>query len=215
MSAKQHKSAEEESGGEVGLWYVSFADMITLLLAFFVMLSSFSSYDKASIHRIRSISPKRYPSAISDMREVGRNSLFDPLEAYPLQTFGEPTVGEGTTGVWTEAPPHPGTFAYRQPKAVRVPLEDLFRGDSTALTAAAARRLELLAKYLSETPYCVHVVATGPDARTSLGRQYQAAALLAQKGVSWKNIGLGAPRDVRTGGRPELILTFLPGDMLR
>ena len=50
MSEK--KKHEEEAGGEsVGLWYVSFADMITLLLSFFVMLTTFSSYSKEGMNK--------------------------------------------------------------------------------------------------------------------------------------------------------------------
>jgi hypothetical protein len=215
MSGKQHKAPEEEGGCEVGLWYVSFADMITLLLAFFVMLSSFSSYDKPSLNRIRAISPKRYASALPGMRDTGSNSLINPLEGYPLQTFGEPTTGEGTTGVWPPTPPAPGTFANHERKAVRVPLEDLFRGDTSVLSPAGARNLAVLAQYLSRTPYCVHLAAGGSDTKLALQRQYQAASFLAEKGVPWKSIGLGSPKDVRLGGRADLVLTFLPGGTLQ
>ena len=100
-------------------------------------------------------------------------------------------------------------------KAVRIPLEDLFRGDSSVLSPAGAKSLGVLARYLSRTPYSVHVSASGGDASVTLARQYQAASLLANKGVAWKSIGLGAPRNAPDGGHPELVLTFLPGGTLR
>jgi hypothetical protein len=215
MSEKRHKPAEEEGGGEVGLWYVSFADMITLLLAFFVTLSTFSSYDKNSIKRIQAVSPKRYPSAISGLRETGRNSLVDPRTDYPLRTFGDPTGGEGTTGVWPQTPPHPGTFATRQRKSVRMPLSELFHGDTAALSPAGAQSLTLLGRYLSQTPYCVHLWVHGTEERMLTSRQYQAAAQLARMGVDWAKIGLAAPRIDAGDERPELVLTFLPGGSLQ
>jgi hypothetical protein len=45
MPAKKH----EESGEKVPLWYVSFADMITLLLSFFVMLQTMAKSQDATL----------------------------------------------------------------------------------------------------------------------------------------------------------------------
>ena len=47
------KKAEEEGGESAPLWIISFADMISLLMAFFVMLSSFTSYDKSEEKKLR------------------------------------------------------------------------------------------------------------------------------------------------------------------
>jgi hypothetical protein len=44
---------EEESGESAPLWIISFADMISLLMAFFVMLSTFSSFGPAEAEKLQ------------------------------------------------------------------------------------------------------------------------------------------------------------------
>jgi hypothetical protein len=51
--AKQKKQQEEESGEGAPLWIISFADMTSLLMAFFVLLTTFSSFgpkEEAQLH---------------------------------------------------------------------------------------------------------------------------------------------------------------------
>src|SRR5689334_15799193 len=102
MSAKPHKpEAEEEGGGEVGLWYVSFADMITLLLSFFVMLTSFSSFDNESMQQIRDTSAKAYQSVLGG-RETGSNAMIEEGYSCPVQTHG---TENGLVPTWGAEPP--------------------------------------------------------------------------------------------------------------
>jgi len=52
----QHKPAppQEEEGGEgAPLWIISFADMISLLMAFFVMLSTFSGFGPSEAEKLQ------------------------------------------------------------------------------------------------------------------------------------------------------------------
>jgi len=44
---------EEESGESAPLWMISFADMMSLLMAFFVMLSTFSDFGPAEADKLR------------------------------------------------------------------------------------------------------------------------------------------------------------------
>ncbi len=55
MSNKKKHEEEDGGGHSVGLWYVSFSDMITLLLSFFVMLTTFSSYSKEDLSRFSGV----------------------------------------------------------------------------------------------------------------------------------------------------------------
>ncbi|MBI5723318.1 MAG: OmpA family protein [Planctomycetes bacterium] len=57
--SKPLKPPEEEAGESVGLWYISFADMITLLMSFFVMLQTMATDKNALLMRTGQQSFKR------------------------------------------------------------------------------------------------------------------------------------------------------------
>jgi flagellar motor protein MotB len=55
VMAKEKAQQEEESGGEgAPLWMISFADMMSLLMAFFLMLTTFSSFGPKEEDQLRS-----------------------------------------------------------------------------------------------------------------------------------------------------------------
>jgi len=69
------KKAEEESGESAPLWIISFADMISLLMAFFVMLSSFTSYDKGEEKKLRATIKATLAYAGGWLGEIPQDSL--------------------------------------------------------------------------------------------------------------------------------------------
>ena len=53
--AGKPKPQEEESGEGAPLWIISFADMISLLMAFFVMLTTFSGFGPKESAKLRKV----------------------------------------------------------------------------------------------------------------------------------------------------------------
>jgi hypothetical protein len=210
MCAKPHKKAEVDAGEGVGLWYVSFADMITLLLSFFVMMAGFSSYDNDSLDRIRNASPRMYASPLPGMLESGSNSVLDPLFSSAIQTFGAETADQGTFGVKAGASADPATFAFSQRKTISLPLDVVFQPNSSALSDTGQKCVELVARYLSASTYYVLLGTSGGDPNLSLSRQWRVATLLARRGVGMKNVALSAPQASRDAGGPQLVMTLLP-----
>jgi hypothetical protein len=119
----------EPSGEKVPIWIISFADMITLLLSFFVMLTSFSTYNKGSLDHLRQTSAMAYPS-LHSYRRMGRNSLVDGQYTCIVQTHGSESSAEATWGK-DAAPENPASTA-PGPRVFRIPLSAMFLGDSTA-----------------------------------------------------------------------------------
>lgn len=50
---KQNPKQEEDGGEGAPLWIISFADMMSLLMAFFVMLSTFSGFGPSEAEKLQ------------------------------------------------------------------------------------------------------------------------------------------------------------------
>jgi chemotaxis protein MotB len=218
MAAKP-KPAEEEGGGEsVGLWYVSFSDMITLLLSFFVMLATFSSYSKEGLNKFAGACA--YIASYSIVPGRPEHSMAPTERAYERATEGseKPTdVESGERRVsrpsaWTADP-----TAYRERHVFRIPSAQVFFGRGAALTPLGAQRLAMLADFLKRTP--CHVIVSeiavggneGARGRLALERSWSLANyLLSQRSlaagvVSISTSGTG-PTKENEGDTVELVV---------
>ena len=145
--------AEEEAGESVGLWYVSFSDMITLLLSFFVILCGFSSFDDESREKFSgvmngishfsvfggtqnahdSIVPPHDPAAES--AEDGSEKPVDPVGAGAHKPKKLPWVAE--------------LDAYKDRRVFYIPIRSVFWGKSNSLTPEGRESLIQIAAFLS------------------------------------------------------------------
>lgn len=166
MSHEKKKGGGEGEGGHsVGLWYVSFSDMITLLLSFFVMLTTFSSYDNEA--------RQRFAGAC---HYVVSNSVF-PAKDIPRQSFAQfvnPVVNYTETG--SEKPNElsdqnvtnplrgdvtPDDRAFFQQKVLTLPARSLFGRDGQ-FSEEGQRLLSCMAQYLRKNPSSV-LIACPPN----------------------------------------------------
>ncbi len=188
--AKQH---EEEGGGEVGLWYVSFADMITLLLSFFVMLTSFSSYDTESLSRIQAASGEA-GGVIRVNNAKGRNSLVDPVHDSARPTAGTEQARLDDQIQTMALPPSSdeGPSAKSTMK-LRIEGSKLFPAGSTELSGEGRASAAAIAKLMNVVPChaMISVVLPASASKASaagggeelwLARQYALLAALTEAG---------------------------------
>lgn len=165
--AKKSGGGEESGGESVGLWYVSFSDMITLLLSFFVMLTTFSSFSKESLERFSGVWAYVNNYSIFSGRSLPQESVM------PQEKFIDRTV-EGS-----EKPPADGGLepnrrakaqpwlagtnqAYADERVFYVPSTRLFWGKGASMMEAGRKHLDLLAKYLRLVPCQVAVGESNP-----------------------------------------------------
>ncbi|MFA6132732.1 MAG: flagellar motor protein MotB [Phycisphaerae bacterium] len=175
------KHQQEESGGEgVGLWYISFADMITLLLSFFVMLTTFSSFDDGSMSKLEGVMESVSQSGIFGGRRP-RDSMVAPVENIVDWTAvgsEKPTDHDGQP---VQHPPESNWVsmmaeAYNNRRLIRIPSEDLFFGEGTHLTPAGRSRLKLLGTFARMVPCRVIVGESALEQnRQAVGRSLQRA----------------------------------------
>ncbi len=148
------KAAKRRSGddGPDSDWMVTFSDCMTLLLTFFVMLLSFSSFD-----------PKDLTDVLEGFEQASRASLFDntrpPRESYLPD---DQTVIDRTE-MGSEMPTHDrlsathvprspedplSSDAYRDRRVLGIPSDLLFWGRGAALKQDASLVLGEVARFL-------------------------------------------------------------------
>lgn len=142
-----------------GLWYVTFGDTITLLLSFFVMLSTFSSYSKEEF--------TEFAGAWAQMTNYsafygGKNDskVPSPPRAVDWTAAGseKPTEEEGKS---TRNPRHSECLAsmadaYHSRRVLHINSSRLFWGQGELLTPAGQLHLKLLANFIKSVP--CHVI---------------------------------------------------------
>jgi len=140
---------------------------MTLLLAFFVMLLSYSSFDPEVMNRLQ-----------GGFEQLSYSSLFDSKRLAREASIPQPGVvhrteeGDGANNTDdlepVDKPRDPleglATDAYRDRRVLTVPSEMLFLGRTNLLKGQARRMLSVIADYLRLVPCRVIVSETVADA---------------------------------------------------
>ncbi len=162
----------------VGLWYVSFSDMITLLLSFFVMLATFSSYSKDGVNKIiGTCAAIANPSILP-----GKGQREDSLMRKDVTEWGT----EGSETPTSEArhemkKPKQSVWqaqtdgAYWNRRIFYIPARELFFGRGISLSPDGMEtKLDLIAYFMQRVP-CTMIISeigrnSDADANRSLER---------------------------------------------
>jgi hypothetical protein len=177
---REEKPAEEDSGESVPLWYMSFADMATLLLAFFVMLTTFASFDSNSVKKINGVfvSMSSYsifpegPSKDSMVRasprsKISENGAEKPSASEQDQTKTPPVM-----------PFVADSDAFKDRKILYIPCRRLFLGGTSVMQLDARQCLMTIAEFLRQMSCQVIVSEIGPGSGDDDARLKRATAVL-------------------------------------
>jgi flagellar motor protein MotB len=191
MSSENKKPAEEEGGGESApLWIISFADMISLLMAFFVMLSTFNNFDKQAKEKLFATARAVLGQRGGWMPDRPKDSLSPALgEGDDVSKGPEKRSQEKThkTGQINQ------TYSKRffTDKVFLVPMEFLFYSTGTGLTADGRKWLDNLSIYLSNMPGRILIAEqNNPTAASGPGRAVAAAEYLTRKNIESGRISI-------------------------
>ncbi|NLH17520.1 MAG: hypothetical protein GX455_13175 [Phycisphaerae bacterium] len=144
------KKAEEEGGESAPLWIISFADMISLLMAFFVMLSSFTSYDKSEEKKLRAAIKATLAYAGGWMGSIPLDSLgWDPGNGQKAETGAERPPIEET--IQTGSIEETQASGFPDNKVFLVRKDYLFVSSGSILSPDGKQWLDAFASYVAKT----------------------------------------------------------------
>ena len=191
---KPKPKQEEESGEGAPLWIISFADMMSLLMAFFVMLSTFSSFGPGETQKLR----KAVRATLAP--NFGGWYSFQPRTAIGPQAIAagqeekgseKPTLEENQgKGLLREGKPED----FRTRRVFTIESKKVFWASGTNLSRNGRDFLDTLAAFATRMPGRIVIAENGPGADPELGsnRALRTLNYLAARGVSKDRCCIGA-----------------------
>jgi len=213
---------EEEKPNQPGAWIVTFSDCMTLLLCFFVLMLTYSSFDEMSLKRLSGAF--RYDSleSIFPLKRSVPESMVKPVDRHVHDTEkGSETPTDLRHKKVRDPKRMQGildTDAYRDRKVFYVPAEKMFWGNGLVMKEQGKSYLDMIASFLNVMPCFVIINDSRPDPVPSddgsmpdpcLARAWEMVRYCVEKhGVapSYFNIAAdgGAVARERFGGRPVI-----------
>jgi len=192
--AGKPKPQEEESGEGAPLWIISFADMISLLMAFFVMLTTFSGFGPKESAKLRKV-----------INATLAPSYFGGWFNTPTRgRVGHQMVASGQNEKGSEKPTleeadGPGSLAetstkdFRNQKVFLIESEKAFWGSAATISGEGREFLNCLAILLAKVPGRLAVSEVGPGNNTDLGilRAIAVVEYLVNQGVPKSRCSIG------------------------
>jgi chemotaxis protein MotB len=150
MMPRRKKPVEPGGSGGAPEWMVTFSDCMTLLLTFFVLLLSFSSFDKEVFDEFKTMLAGGLPSVnLASKYSKDASSLIERMRSrqHVEQGSDRPTREQGKqAGVETETK----AVDFHRHKVFLISSEKIFWGKGTTISPAGHRVLATLALFLTE-----------------------------------------------------------------
>ena len=159
--ARRNLPVEEESDNGAPEWMVTFSDCMTLLLTFFVLLLTFSSFDSKDYKKLKVIYSSMLDS-ITQNRRSGRDALnYIP----PVRYINE--IDEGSEKPTNSPSMNDGLLNEQQSDELNngmvflLPSDDLFWGRGSQVTTEGRELLNDIAEFIVEVPNRIVISETG------------------------------------------------------
>jgi len=155
------KKAEPDEAPGAPIWMVTFSDCMTLLLTFFVLLLSFSSFDEKVFWKLKASFSMALPG-ISQPDEKNKDAVLPTEQIEETRELVEgsekPTLIKGLEDNLKEDTP----ADFRRWKVFSISSERIFWGKGTLISAEGRRIMTKMASFLKEVPSRIVVSENGP-----------------------------------------------------
>ena len=224
--ARRARRQPEEQGPQPAAWLVTFSDCMTLLLCFFVMLMSFSSFDEAALDRIAGAF--RYPprSELGEHKQTVKDSVVRARQQQIQKTEEGSEMPTDDPFKDIKNPRRPEDIldadAYRDKQVLFIPSGRLFWAEGTGFAPQGRDRLRLIASFARVLP-CQIIIGEVPTldearrdpdaaAERGLNRAWAMMEFLVREGVAESRFHLSAgqsPVPARFAREPVMEVTLL------
>ena len=159
---RRSKQAESDEAPGAPQWMVTFCDCMTLLLTFFVLLLSFSSFDDKIFWKLRAIFMEALPG-VSQPEEKNRDAFLptEQIQMTPELVKGseKPTLLRGLDDNLKKDTP----TDFRRLKVFSISSQRIFWGKGTLISAEGSRIMTKMASFLEEVPSRIVVSENRPE----------------------------------------------------
>jgi chemotaxis protein MotB len=161
MRAKKH--VEEDGAAGAPEWMVTFSDCMTLLLTFFVLLLSFSSFDNRIFWSLKII----YCRALTNISPFPQSNRDSFQHLRPIKYLEE--LDKGSEKPTLESGKKDGLLEetesedFHNRKVFIVSSKKVFWGKGTAVSSEGRDIISTLASFLKQMPNRVVISENGPD----------------------------------------------------
>ncbi len=222
--ARAGKQTKQDDSPGAPEWMVTFSDCMTLLLTFFVLLLSFSSFDNKVFRRLQKTFGDAFPY-VSPFSSRDKDSFKESLQfVYPEEPSRGSEKATLEQGSSTDVLKETQLEHLSQRKVFLIPSKEIFWGKGTSISSGGRAVLSKMAFFLREVETRIVISESdgAADDEAGLGRAWAVVDYLVSKGVDRDRFsisasgafGVGVPgsRDIdklRRQGRRILGITLL------
>ncbi|MHC4076098.1 MAG: flagellar motor protein MotB [Planctomycetota bacterium] len=162
---RKRKQREPKQAAGAPEWMVTFSDCMTLLLTFFVLLLSFSSFDDRVFRQLKIIFASTLPSIKAEGREIKNADAFLPTrqitDVEDIDKGSEkPTLERGVEDGLKE---DTESVNVHKRKVFLISSGKIFYGNGKVISLRGRKTLSAVAAFLREMPNRVVISENGPE----------------------------------------------------
>jgi len=158
----RRREAESDEAPGAPEWMVTFSDCMTLLLTFFVLLLSFSSFDEHVFRKLKVIFCKALPAPSPPTEKDKDAFLTPPDQVVPTEDLDEgsekPTLARGTEDT-AKQETEPADFYSR--RVFLIPSKKIFWGEGMVISSEGRDTMATLAMFLREVSARIVISESG------------------------------------------------------